>query len=587
MSKARFLTLALALLVVALPLSRVSATRARPTNYAAGEVIVKLKRGAAPLSTLDEGERLMSIARVGAETLGGEPPSSPAAQLAGRNQNERISKIISDNGLDRVFVLTFDPSADVRSIVTALRARSDVEYAEPNYFVVTDTIPDDPSFSQQWALRNYGFYVGDYISTPDADIKANQAWEITLGDPNVIVALTDTGVDQAHPDLANSIYTNPGEIAGNGIDDDHNGYIDDVHGFNVADQNGDTSDIVGHGTQMAGVIAAGINNGIGISGVCESKILPVRFFKRYGPAPEQTDATVADAAKAIIYSITAGATIINASWRTLLTPDDVTPDAAKALADAVNAANDAGVLLICTAGNEGFNLDYSNIYPASYRLPNEIVAAASNPNDEIWHPPDNPYQILTGFGPNTVHLAAPGVAVLTTQAHGNCGACSQDANPDKWYTIASGTSLSAAFVSGVAALVKSRYPNETAVITKQRILAGVEVRDSLSSYDGNQTVIRNGRLSALGALTSQVNISLPILNEAAYNKKKLTVTGSGMRQGMMIVVGSSLYAGNPKSSNGTSFQARVPKSEFPANTPVRIKVRNPDGGESTAITFTR
>jgi len=587
MSKARFLTLALALLVVALPLSRVSATRARPSNYAAGEVIVKLKRGAATLSTLDEGERLMSIARLGAETLGGEAPASPAVQLAGRNQDERISKIISDNGLDRVFVLTFDPSADVSSIVTALRARSDVEYAEPNYFVVTDTIPDDPSFSQQWALRNYGFYVGDYISTPDADIKANQAWEITLGDPNVIVALTDTGVDQAHPDLANSIYTNAGEIPGNGIDDDHNGYIDDVHGFNVADQNGDTSDIVGHGTQMAGVIAAGINNGIGISGVCESKILPVRFFKRYGPAPEQTTATVADAAKAIIYSITAGATIINASWRTLLTPEDVTPDAAKALADAVNAANDAGVLLVCTAGNEGYNLDYSNIYPAAYRLPNEIVAAASNPNDEIWHPPDNPYQILTGFGPNSVHLAAPGVAVLTTEAHGDCGACTKEPNPDKWYTIASGTSLSAAFVSGVAALVKSRYPNETAVITKQRILAGVEVRDSLSAYDGSQTVIRNGRLSALGALTSQVNISLPTLSEVAYNKKKLTVTGSGMQQGMMIVVGASPYAGNPKSSDGTSFQARVPKSEFPAHTPVRIKVRNPDGGESTAITFTR
>jgi subtilisin family serine protease len=296
---------------------------------------------------------------------------------------------------------------------------------------------------------------------------------------------------------------------------------------------------------------------------------------------------VADAAKAIIYSITAGAKIINASWRTLLTPEDVTADAAKALSDAVNAANDAGVLLVCTAGNDGFNLDYSNIYPASYRLPNEIVAAASNPNDEIWHPPDNPYQILTGFGPNSVHLAAPGVAVLTTQAHGDCGLCTREADPDKWYTSATGTSLSAAFVSGVAALVKSRYPNEPAVITKQRILAGVEVRDSLSSYDGNQTVIRNGRLSAVGALTSQVNISLPTLREAAYNKKKLTVTGSGMQQGMMIVVGSSLYAGNPKSSDGTSFQARVPKSEFPANTPVRIKVRNPDGGESTAITFTR
>jgi subtilisin family serine protease len=583
MGKARFLTLALVLLVVALPLSRVSATKARPSNYAAGEVIVKLKPGAPQLATGEEGERLMTIAR-----LGSDNPVRPAEQLINRAQSERINEIISNQGLDRVFVLSFDPSADVRSIVSTLRARNDVEYAEPNYFVTTDTvIPDDPSFSEQWALRNNGIYVGDYISTPNADIKADQAWEITLGDPNVIVALTDTGVDQGHPDLANSIYTNPGEIPGNGIDDDHNGYVDDVHGFNVADQSGDTSDIVGHGTEMAGVIAAGINNGIGISGVCQSKILPVRFFKRYGPAPEQTTATVADAAKAILYSIAVGASIINASWRTLLTPDDVPEDAAQALSEAVNAANDAGVLFVCTAGNEGFNLDYSNIYPASYRLPNQIVVAASNPNDEIWHPPGNPYQILTGFGPNTVHLAAPGVAVLTTQALGDCIACTRETNPEKWYTIASGTSLSAAFVSGVAALVKSRYPDDSAVITKQRILAGVEVRDSLSSYDGKQTVIRNGRLSALGALTSEVNIVPPTLNEVAYNKKKLTVTGSGMQQGMMIVVGRNLYPANAKSSDGTIFQARVPKSDFPAGTPVRIKLRNSDGGESTAITFTR
>lgn len=584
MCKARFLTLALVLLVVALPLSRVSATRARRANYAPGEVIVKLKRGASQLATGDEGERLMTIAR-----LGGENPSRPAEQLVSPEQkNERIGEIISNEGLDRVFVLSFDSSADVRAIASELRARDDVEYAEPNYLVTTDAItPDDPSFSQQWALRNNGIYVGDYISTPNADIKADQAWEITLGNPNVIVAVTDTGIDQSHPDLVNSIYTNPGEIPGNLIDDDHNGYVDDVHGFNVADQNGDTSDIVGHGTQMAGVIAAGINNGIGISGVCQSKLLPVRFFKRYGPAPEQTSATVADAAKAIVYSIAAGASIINASWRTLLTPDDVPADAARALSDAVNAANDAGVLLVCTAGNEGFNLDYSNIYPASYRLPNQIVAAASNPNDEIWHPLDNPYQILTGFGPNSVHVAAPGVAVLTTQAHGDCGACTKESDPLKWYTRADGTSIAAAFVSGVAALVKARHPSDSPVMIKQRIMNGADVKDSLRDFQGNLTVINSGRLNALGALMAQVNIVTPTLSDVSYNKKKLTVTGSGMQQGMTIVVGSNLYPANAKSSDGTIFQARVPKSDLPAGTPVRIKLRNPDGGESRVITFTR
>ena len=102
---------------------------------------------------------------------------------------------------------------------------------------------------------------------------------------------------------------NPGEIPNNGIDDDHNGYIDDVHGYNVADQNGDTTDAVGHGTFMAGIIAAEMNNNIGISGICQSKILPVRFYKRYGPDPGQFSASVADGARALVYSIAAGATI--------------------------------------------------------------------------------------------------------------------------------------------------------------------------------------------------------------------------------------------------------------------------------------
>src|SRR6185436_20900036 len=101
----------------------------------------------------------------------------------------------------------------------------------------------------------------------NADIKASQAWDITMGSSNVIVAVTDTGVDLTHPDLVRNIYTNPGEVPGNGVDDDHNGYIDDIHGFNIADLNWDTSDAVGHGTFMAGVIAGEMNNGIGISGV--------------------------------------------------------------------------------------------------------------------------------------------------------------------------------------------------------------------------------------------------------------------------------------------------------------------------------
>jgi subtilisin family serine protease len=316
----------------------------------------------------------------------------------------------------------------------------------------------------------------------------------------------------------------------------------------------------------------------------------VRFYKRYGPDATQFSATVADAARSLLYSIAAGASIINASWVTLLDPDLVSEESALALADAVKATNDAGVLLVCIAGNEGYDLDFSKIYPASYFLRNQIVVAASDFNDEIWRPLNNPFVIQTGFGPNSVHLAAPGVSVLTTQARGNCFLCTQEADPLKWYTSASGTSVSAACVSGVAALVKSTHPGDSAVLLKRRILEGVEVKETLRSYDGKQTVIRDGRLSAVGALTSQVNITPPTLQEVNYKakKQKLFVYGFGMQDGVTVVVGKAAYPGKPQSDDGTAFLAKgVPAAAFPPGAPVQIKLRNPDGGESLAITITR
>jgi subtilisin family serine protease len=511
--------------------------------------------------------------------------SARAEALVQGEPAQRVNQIFVERGLDRVFVLKLDPNTDVPAVVNELRSLDEVEYAEPNYLIKLGTvIPNDPDFGQQWALFNPGIPVGDFISTPSADIKAYKAWDFTVGSPDVIVALTDTGVDLTHPDLVKNIYTNPGEIPGNGIDDDHNGFIDDVHGFNVADQNGDTSDAVGHGTQMAGIIAAEMNNNTGISGVSQSKVMPVRFYKRYGADPSQFSATVADAARSLLYSISAGASIINASWSTLLDADLVSAQVAQALADAVKATNDAGVLMVCIAGNEGYDLDYSKIYPASYWLPNQIVVAASDFNDGIWRPVNNPYMIQTGFGPASVHLAAPGVSVLTTQARGNCQLCTQDTDPSKWYTTASGTSISAACVSGVAALTKSQHPSDTAILLSRRIREGVEVTETLRDY-----VIGGGRLSAVGAVTRELNINPPTLQEVTYRakKQKLFVFGTGMQQGIAVVVGKIGYPGKPQSDDGTAFMAKVPLSEFPPGTSVLIKLRNPDGGESRAITFTR
>jgi len=584
MRKYRFLTtLALILPMLLAPLSRVAATKSQgQPPYAPGEVIVKLKAGAPLLESAAGNQRLMSIARM----AGHDDGNALAEQLVTASSKPRINEIISDRGLDRVFVLKLKADTDVRAVVEELRSRDDVEYAEPNYLIKPGAvIPNDPEFSQQWALLNSGIYIGGYFSTPEADIKASDAWDITVGSPNVVIALTDTGIDQTHPDLINNIYTNPGEIPNNGIDDDHNGYIDDVHGYNVAEDNNDISDAQGHGTQMAGVIAAQMNNDLGISGICQSKIMPVKFYKRYGPGPSQYSGTVADAARSLIYSIAAGASIINASWVTLLDPDIVSDQAAQALADAVKATNDAGVLMVCIAGNEGYDLDFSKIYPASYFLPNQIVVAASDFNDEIWRPLGDPFVIQTGFGPHSVPIAAPGVAVLTTQARGDCSACTQETDPLKWYTSASGTSVSAACVSGVAALTKSKYPNDSAILLKRRILQGVDVKPNLADF-----VIGGGRLNAVGALTTTINITPPTLHDVTYKvkKQKLFVYGTGMQEGMVIVVGKTAYPGRSQSDDGTAYLAKgVPAASIPGGTPVQIKLRNPDGGESSALTITR
>ncbi len=579
-----FLTLLAMLLCIAaaFPAPRASTRPAGvKTDYAPGEIIIRLKPRAHDRLSAEGAEQYLTAARriaraTGARDAGGAEPLISGEQAA------PVRSLVEKHGLDRSFVLKLSPDAQIDSVISELEASGEVEYAEPNYRIKVGTvIPNDPRFFAQWALRNEGFPIDGFLSSQNADIKAYDAWSVTTGSSDVVVALTDTGVDFGHPDLARNIYTNPGEIADNGLDDDHNGYVNDVHGYNVAENNSDTTDIVGHGTQMAGVIAAEMNNNIGIAGVAQCKIMPVRFFKRNGPTPSEYDATVIDAARALLYSIAAGAKIINASWQTLLDPDVVPEDAIRTLQDAVGATADAGALLVCIAGNNGFILDYSKVYPAAYGLPNQIVVAASDYGDLIWHEQYYPYQVLSGFGPTTVHLAAPGVSVLTTAARGNCDSCVDSQDPEDWYVRADGTSVSAATVSGVAALIKSVHPNDTGILIKRRILEGVEVVPTLEQY-----VIRGGRLSAAGALAVQPVVSHPTLTRIKFKAGggKMLLFGNGILPGVRVIVGKKGYAAELK---GDSWLARVPKTELPRGVAIDIRLVNADGGESQTLRFTR
>ena len=598
MRKLIVISLALLLCLASVALMRPSSARKDSRLASArGEIIVKFKEGALVASS--------STSEIDTQTLSREPRQTrlqmlaeTAGAAAGRLRSNSFDalaptapatpttkmtparELISRYGFDRTVVMQFAADDDLDEVLARLRANEAVEYAEPNYAVEVGAIfPGDPRFGEQWALRNLGLGVGGYPATWKSDIKATEAWEITTGSADVIVAVTDTGLDAIHPDLAPNLYTNPREIPGNGVDDDNNGYADDVHGYDVVARSGDISDVSGHGSEMSGIIAAKMDNGIGISGVSQSKILPVKFFRRVGPRPEDVTGDIAGAAKALLYAIAAGAKIINASW----SQSQISETDLQTLTNAVSATNDAGILLVCIAGNRGTNLDFNNLYPAKLGFPNQIVVAASEFNDDIWHPPFDPYSIKSGYGKNSVDLAAPGVAILTTAAHGDCLECVSSSNPADWYRVIDGTSAAAAYVSGVAALIKSQYPDATVIALKRRLLESVEPREQLRDY-----VKTGGRLNARDALTIPLPITPPALTRLKIKANgKTFVFGDNMQSGAVLVIGSTTYPARYNAGDLSRLVTRLPLDLFPPGVPVPVRLRNPDGGESQPLTITR
>jgi subtilisin family serine protease len=269
----------------------------------------------------------------------------------------------------------------VAQAVALYRSDPDVVFAEPNYCYRLQAVPNDSMMNQLWGLINM-----------DADL----AWDLETGSSDIVVAVVDSGIDPSHPDLAANIWTNLGEIADNGVDDDNNGYVDDVNGWDFADDDNhpnDPTDNYGHGTHVAGIIGAVGDNATGIVGVnWQVSIMPLRFITAadYG--------TTADAIDAIEYARENGADIINLSWGG--------PGESVGLKNVIDDAGAAGVLVVCAAGNAGSNLDDVPMYPASFTSANILSVAASNAADD----PAG----FTNFSDSQVDVAAPGTNVLST-----------------------------------------------------------------------------------------------------------------------------------------------------------------------------
>jgi len=284
------------------------------------------------------------------------------------------------------------PGQSSRSAARHAARLPGVVYAEPDQIVDFRALPNDPYFGRQWSLRNSGQRLLSTTGRPGADIGASVGWDLETGSRSVIVADLDTGADLTHPDLAANIWVNPGEIAGNHVDDDLNGLTDDVNGWDWADSDSSPDDSIGfdqgHGTQTSSIIGAVGNNGIGIAGVSwEVSLMPLRV------------ATLSDTISAFIYARDKGARVVNFSAGF--------PFYSQALKDTIG--NLGTVLVVNAADNGGFNGEGDNSdrvgdFPCKFTSANLVCVAASNQLDQLTQ--------FTNFGRASVDLAAPGRNIL-------------------------------------------------------------------------------------------------------------------------------------------------------------------------------
>lgn len=413
-----------------------------------------------------------------------------------------------------------------------------IRYAEPDMRIYPDqTLPNDPRFSEMWGLHNTGQTGG----TNDADIDAPEAWATAGTNPKVIVGLMDDGVQLNHPDLAGNIFINPGEIPNNFIDDDGNGYVDDVNGwdFSSGDNNPSPAGSDSHGTHTAGTIAAVTNNGIGVAGVAQDvHLLPIRI---YGGANPWMTALV----QGIDYARNMGAKVVSVSYNI----DGYT----QALSDAIGRADAGDMVYVNSAGNNGQNADglrgaLRNVHQ------NVVFVAATDHNDNK--------ASFSNFG-QTVDIAAPGVDVLSTVINNG-------------YALNSGTSMACPHMAGAVAVIRSKFPALTDRQSLDRLIGTADMVPQL------QGVIAGGRLNLNNALDDDsIPPSDPTdlrLIAKATSTMKIGFKGSGddgtagqASQYDIRISSQPIHAGNFEAAT----RVNVPIAPVNAGVPIEVEVSVP------------
>lgn len=335
------------------------------------------------------------------------------------------------------------PVFEIQShVIKSLAQNPLVDIVEPNFIYRINRVPNDPMFNQLWGMKNIGQEDSQRrAGVAGVDIGAEQAWDITTGSKDVLVAVIDTGIDYTHPDLKDNLWTNQAELEGQaGVDDDNNGIVDDIYGANFVDANkptGNPMDDHGHGSHCSGTIGGSGNDGKGIVGVAWNvRIMGVKFLSASGSG------SLEGALKGIDYATSKGAKIMSNSWGG--------GGFSETLKQAIERSNAAGALFVAAAGNESNNNDANPSYPASYDVPNILSVAAIDNRGQL--------ASFSNYGRTKVHVGAPGVNIVSSILKGAY---------DSW----SGTSMATPHVSGLAVLLASNEPNITNIQMKERIIS--------------------------------------------------------------------------------------------------------------------
>jgi serine protease len=366
---------------------------------------------------------------------------------------------ISSDGWYRVRV---QEGQNVTSLLQTIEGKNGILNASPDFRIFVTTTANDPSFSNTWGLEN----------AADTDIDASQAWDYGTS-TNTVVAVIDTGIDYNHVDLASNIWINTDEVAGNSVDDDGNGYVDDIRGWNFASNNNDPMDDNGHGTHVAGTIGAVGNNGIGIAGVAWGvKMMALKFLDGSGSGD------LSDAIAAIDYARVNGAKVINASWGS--------SSFSTALQSAIKRFQDFGGIFVAAAGNDAENNASKPSFPANYSLSSVISVGASTSSGNL--------ASFSNYGTN-VDIAAPGSNIYSTM-------------PGNRYASLSGTSMAAPHVAGAISLLWGQTPTSSAAQLIDLVMKNTDsvLLDRVAS----------GRLNLGKAMTALRGGSFPINPSKPY-----------------------------------------------------------------------